>query len=625
MSALGLDVLVVLIIALGIIAQVVSNRFEIPSVLFLIITGIAVGPEGLGFVTLDSFGVHTLHTIVGLSVAIIMFEAAFHLKIEKFREAPRTTVRLITIGGLIALIGTAIAARVFLDASWQVAFLIGALLVATGPTVITPILQTVRLRDRVGAALETEGVTNDVTASILAVAVFHFIVTPKTSVDVIFSTFIKRLGTGVLVGLVVAFVVWYLLERVEFASGDAPQEARLLVLAGALVAFTAANAIPEAEEAGIAAAVTAGIILGNVDLSYEEEIEAFKGDLSLIVLSFVFIALGALIRFDSLFATGFGGLGVVLAVVLLIRPLIVLVATYGSRITRGERIWMAAVAPRGIIPASVATLFALELRAKDMADAATLLAGTVFLVILITVVFQGGLARHLAEYLNVIPMRAIIVGGGRVGRALAERLEDRGENVIIIENDTDAIQAARSAGFTVERGDATDLEVLRDAGAEHAKIVAAATGDDDVNLLVAQLARASFEVETVIARANNRSNVDAFEELGVRTISTGLSVAWAMDNAIERPALSHWMNELGRSGDVQEVEITSDKLVGKQINELGEKLPNGCIIGLVSRNGDNVVPTPDLSLQDGDHLTIIGRKDAVRDAIELCHPERIQA
>lgn len=624
----GLSQLVVLIIALGVIAQMLSDRFEVPSVLFLLIMGILVGPEGLGLVSLDLFGTDSLRTIVGLSVAIIMFEASFHLKIQKFLEAPKATIRLVTIGGVIALVGTAVAVRVFLGTGWDLAFLIGALLVATGPTVITPILQTVRLHDRVAAALETEGVTNDVTASILAVAVFHFITTPESHITGVIGSFIKRLGAGLLVGLIIAAIVWYLLEHTSFPSNDAPQMARLLALASALVAYSTANAIPEADEAGIAAAVTLGIVLGNVDLSYEDEIEAFNGDLSLLILSFVFITLGALIKFDSLLATGLGGVAVVLAVVAVIRPLIVFVSTYGTQITTDERVWMSAVAPRGIIPASIATLFALELQTlnhiQGAAQQATLLAGTVFLVILITVVFEGGLARHLAEYLDVIPMRVIIVGGGRVGRALAERLEDRGENVVIVEEDPEVVETVRGQGFSVQEGDATDLETLREAGVEHAKIVAAATGDDDANLLVAQLARTSFDVETVIARANNRSNVNAFEELGVRTISSGLSIAWAMDNAIERPALSDWMNELGRSGDVQEVEITSDTLVGKRIGEVGDNFPNGCIIGLVSRNGDNVVPTADFELEHGDHLTVIGRKDAVRDAIELCHPGRIR-
>lgn len=621
----GLSQLIVLIIALGVIAQMLSERFEIPSVLFLLITGILVGPEVLGLVSLDLFGTTPLKTIVGLSVAIIMFEASFHLKIEKFWEAPRTSIRLVTIGGVIALVGTAVSVRVFLDARWEVAFLIGALLVATGPTVITPILQTVRLHNRVAAALETEGVTNDVTASILAVAVFHFITTPESNVMAVIGSFVKRLGAGLLVGLIVAAVVWYLLEHTDFSPTNAPQEARLLALAGALVAYTSANAL--AEEAGIAAAVTTGIVLGNVNLSYEEEIEAFNGDVSLLILSFVFITLGALIEFDALLDTGIGGIMVVLAVVAVIRPLIVFVSTYGSSITKLERVWMAAVAPRGIIPASIATLFALQLQeqTQGQSEAATLLTGTVFLVILVTVVFEGGLARHLAEYLDVIPMRVIIVGGGRVGRALAERLEDRGENVIIIEQDPSRIETVERMGFTVEEGDATDLETLRKSGVEHAKIVAAATSDDDVNLLVAQLARTSFDVETVIARANNRSNVNAFEELGVRTISSVLSVAWAMDNAIERPALSDWMTELGRSGDVQEVEITSDTMAGTQIDKLGDKLPNGCIIGLVSRNGENVVPTADFELEHGDHLTIIGRKESVKNAIELCHPGRVRS
>ncbi len=621
MSAAGdpMGPLIVAIIALGVIAQLLADRFEVPSVLFLLLMGLGIGPEGLGIRPLELFGVNTLSTIVGLSVGIIMFEAAFHLKIQKFREAPKTTIRLITVGGVIALLGTAAAVRIFLEAEWTTAFLIGALLVATGPTVITPLLQTVKLHDRVAAALETEGVINDVTAAILAVAVFHFIVSEGEPTSAIIRTFFERLGAGLLVGLVLAAIVWYVLEHIEIASDGGSQLARMLAIASALVAFTVANTI--AEEAGIAAAVTIGFVLGNANLSFEEDIEAFNGDLSLLVLSFVFITLGALIEFEELLAPGLGGLAVVLAVAVVIRPLIIGISTYGTSITKNERLWMAAVAPRGIIPASVATLFAIELEAQGLGTAATLLIGTVFLVILLTVVFEGGLARHLAEYLNVIPMRVLIVGGGRVGRALAERLEDRGENVIIVEENSEVVDQLQAEGFSAQQGDATDLETLREAGAEHAKIVAAATGDDDANLLVAQLARTSFDVGDVIARANNRSNVNAFEELGVQTISSGLSVAWAMDNAIERPALSDWMNELGRSGDVQEVEIKSEKLSGVRIADLGSDFPGGCIIGLVSREGENVVPTGDFELEYGDHLTIIGRKESVREAIELCDPD----
>ncbi|QDX40444.1 cation:proton antiporter [Salarchaeum sp. JOR-1] len=609
--------LVAAIIALGVGSQILSDKFQVPSVLFLILSGIVMGPEGFGLITPSALGLDALSAIVGLSVAIIVFEGAFHLKWEKLREAPGETLRLVTIGAVIALVGTSVAVHFLLGAAWDLSFLIGALLVATGPTVITPILEVVPVRDRVGAAMETEGVVNDVTAAILAIVVFE-VVNPSHSSMGIVQSFASRLGAGIAIGALVAGIIWYLLRHVDLSAGGAVQNARLLVLAGALVAYAAANSL--FSEAGIAAVATAGVLLGNADLPYEKEIETFKGDITLIVLSFVFIALAALLQFEDLIRLGLGGIGVAILVAAVIRPLAVFASTFGDRYTVAERAFMSAVGPRGIIPASVATLFAVQLQNAGQELAASTLVGTVFLVILLTVVFEGGPARQFAELLDIIPMRVIIVGGGTVGRALAERLEDRGENVVIIESDESIIELARNEGFTVHQGDGTDTEVLRKAGAEKAKIMVAATGDDDANLLVSQLADSKFDIETVIARANNPDNVDAFEDLGVRTVSSAMATAWGIDNLIERPALANWMTEIGRSGDVQEIEVTADDLVGMTIDELDEKLPNGCIIALVGRSGENEVPNRDRTLQKGDHLTFLGRKEAVREALEMCHP-----
>jgi NhaP-type Na+/H+ or K+/H+ antiporter len=605
------------IIGVGVIAQVLASRFQVPSVVFLITAGILLGPEVLHVIDPTSFG-SALSAIVGLSVAIIVFEGAFHLRIEKLGTAPADTFRLVTIGAAISLAGTALVVRFALGASWLVSALIGALLVATGPTVITPILEVVPVRDRVEAALETEGIVNDVTAAILAVVIFEAIVADVAGIGDFLRLFAERLGVGLLVGVVVAGVLVWVLRHVDLSPGNAPQNARLLTLAGALVAFGAADAI--ATEAGVAAVATAGILLGNADVPYEEEISAFKGDITLLVLSFVFIALAALLRFDNLVELGLGGFVVVVAVALLIRPALVLISTVGDRLTFPERLFVSFVGPRGIIPASVATLFAIELRSAGLDASADLLVGTVFLVILVTVVVEGGFARQIAEYLDVIPMRVLIIGGGKVGRMLAERLEDRAENVVMIEIDQNVVERARDAGFSARHGDGTDTEELRSAGAENAKIVVAATGDDDVNLLVSQLAESKFDVDTIISRVNNPDNVDAFEELGVRAISASLATAWAIDNAIERPSLSAWMTELGKGGDVQEIEVTADNLVGRTIAEIDNDIPNGAIIALVGRDGNSAVPDPEFTLQHGDHLTFLGRKDAVREAIDICHP-----
>ncbi|MFB6097238.1 MAG: cation:proton antiporter [Haloferacaceae archaeon] len=606
------------IIGVGVVAQVLSDRFQVPSVVFLIAAGIVMGPEVLGLVQPAAFG-DALSAIVGLSVAIIVFEGAFHLRLDRLREAPAATLRLVTVGAVIALVGTAVAVQVLVGTTWLVAFLVGALLVATGPTVIAPIIEVVPVRDRVEAALETEGIVNDVTAAILAVVIFEAIVSGTTEPSAFVRLFAERLGIGILIGGVTAAVVLYLLRYVDLSPGNAPQNARLLVLAGALVAYGGAESL--ATESGIAAAATAGILLGNAGVPYEADVTDFKGDITLLVLSFVFIALAALLDFEVLLAQGLAGLAVVAVVALVIRPLLVFVSTRGGRFTTEERLFMSFVGPRGIIPASVATLFAIELRAAGNPGAADVLVGIVFLAILTTVVFEAGFARQIAEYLDVIPMRVIVVGGGKVGRALAERLEDRGENVVIIEQNIDSVEIARDEGFAVHHGDGTDTEVLRSAGAENARIVVAAAGDDDVNLLVAQLANSKFGPETIIARANNPDNVEAFEDLGVRTISSTLATAQAIDNQIERPALSNWMGEIGRSGDVQEIEVTADDLVGKSVREIGPELPEGCLIALVSRDGEVKVPEADFELEHGDRITFIGARDAVRQAMNYAHPE----
>jgi len=616
-AASNLIALVAAIIGLGVIAQVLAARFQVPSIIFLIAAGIAIGPEGLGLVTPASFG-DALPAIVGLSVAIIIFEGAFHLRLGTLREAPSENIRLVTVGALIALVGTAATVRFVLGVDWSIAALVGALLVATGPTVVTPILEVVPVRDRVEAALETEGIVNDVSAAIIAVVVFEAVVLEQTTAAGFVREFAARLGIGVFVGAVVAGLMWYALWHINLSPGNAPQNARLLVLAGALVSFGAADAI--ASEAGIAAVATSGILLGNAGVPYEEDISAFKGDITLLVLSFVFIALAALLSFDDLRAIGVGGLVVVAAVALVIRPLLVFLSTVGDRFTASEKLFMSFVGPRGIIPASVATLFAVELQSRGMDEAATVLVGTVFLVIFATVVFEGGLARHLAEHLDVIPMRVLVIGGGQVGRSLAERLEDRGENVIIVESEEDTVEVARDEGHTVHIGDGTDTEVLQAAGAGNARIVVAATGDDDANLLVAQLASSKFDVETILARVNNSGNEEAFEDLGVRAIPSASATAQAIDNAIERPALANWMGELGRSGDVQEITVTSEDLVGRSVREVGPELPGGCLIALVNHDGENFVPDADYALQEGDRITLIGQRDAVRDAMTFCHP-----
>ena len=218
-------------------------------------------------------------------------------------------------------------------------------------------------------------------------------------------------------------------------------------------------------------------------------------------------------------------------------------------------------------------------------------------------------------------MRVLIVGGGKVGRDLATRLEARGENVVIIEKDESVAETNRDAGFTIHIGDGTDSDVLRTAGAENALRVVATTGNDSVNLLVAQLAATTFNIKQVISRVNHPKNTDAFEELDVKTISSTNAISWAIDNQIERPALWNWMTELGQSGDVQEFEVTAEAVAGRTIADLATVIPEGCLIALVSRDGENMVPDGDFKLKQGDRITLVGQNEVVQDALARFHPD----
>jgi Trk K+ transport system NAD-binding subunit len=349
--------------------------------------------------------------------------------------------------------------------------------------------------------------------------------------------------------------------------------------------------------------------------------DEFARDATLISLGFVFISLAALIDVEAIIGLGVGGLLLVVAVMVVIRPAVAFIATVGvERFTRAERLFLAAMGPRGIIPASVATLFAIELELAGNVEGGQILLGTVFIVIFATDLIEAGFARLLGDRLGVTPMRTIIIGGGRVGRALATRLERRGEFVVIVESDERTRHRAREDGFTVEDGDGTEAAVLREAGIEEAKIVVAATSDDDINLLVCQTARTTFGVEDLYARVNDPEKMEAFESLSVTAIDSPTATAFAIDNEIERPELAHWMQEVGDGHDIQEIELTAEDLAGKTIREVNADIPGGVIVAEVGQGDDAHVPEADDVIESGDYLTFLGDVKGLERAVKRFHP-----
>lgn len=210
-----------------------------------------------------------------------------------------------------------------------------------------------------------------------------------------------------------------------------------------------------------------------------------------------------------------------------------------------------------------------------------------------------------------------LVGGGTVGRRITERLEHRGDSVVVVEREEQRANALEADGHQVYHGDGTDLSTLEDAGAADADIVVVATGDDDTNLLSAQLVRKRFDPDSVIARVNRPENEDPFRELGIRTVSRPDATAQLLDSHIESPAMTQWMETIGHEGDIQEIAVRNPELAGSTVRELDSYLPEQVLLVMIGCEGEAHLPDRQETIERGDHVTVIGAREAVREAMAV--------
>lgn len=606
-----------IVLVVGAIAKVIGDRYRVPSIIFLLTFGIILGPSGFEIVSSSTFE-GSIGSIVGFAVAIIVFEGAFHLDIDRIRRSSSSTSRIVTVGALIAFVGTAIPIYFIMGVSIEISLLIASLLVATGPTVITPIMEVVEVRPPVETTMETEGITNDVTAAILAVVIFEAIVIPDdTGVQRFLIEFGERIGVGIAFGVVGAFALYKMAQFID-GQNNSIQDVEILVLASTVLIFSASNTI--ATESGVAAVAITGLILGNIEFPFREDVQEFADEVTPVVLSVVFIILAALVEIDTIIDTlWYEGLIVVLLIIFVIRPLLVFVSTFRGLFTTREKLFMSFVGPRGIIPASVASLFAIDLRDAGMVAEADILVSTVFLVIFATVFVEGGPARYIAQKLQINPMKIVIIGGGDSARELTDKLSsERQEAVTMIEKDQERVSELRNEGYSVIHGDGRDTEVLEDAGIDESKIVASMTQDDDTNLLATQLARNRYDVETVISRVSNDENREAFESLGVRVVSDSRATATEADNMIDRPIVTAWMEDVESEGRVMDIQMRNDDYNGKTIQDLNQDLPNKTLIVLIKRDDNKIIPDGNTGIRHGDTLTFITRQETAEDVKFIC-------
>lgn len=434
---------------LGIACQWLAWSVRLPSILFLLICGLIIGPV-TGILDPDVLFADLLFPLVSLSVAVILFEGSLTLKIEEIKELRSVVRNLISIGALITWVITAIATHLLLGFELQLAFLFGAVVVVTGPTVIIPMLRTIRPNAKISNILRWEGIVIDPLGALLAVLVFDFIISSQRenalgSILLIFGNIVL---IGATIGALAAVALGHVLKRHLI-----PEYLRN-VLALTLVFGVYAMADVIEHESGLLAVTIMGMILANMkDLDIDDILD-FKESLSVLLISGLFIVLAARIDLSQLLAIGIPALFVLVSIMFIARPLAVFVSTSGSDLDFRERMMIAWIGPRGIVCAAVAALFAIRLEEAGYPEA-RLFVPLAFLIIIGTVLIQSVTAKYLAQWLGVReppPTGLLIIGAGNVARTIGKALQNLGFKVVLTDSNWENTSRARMEGLDAYYG-----------------------------------------------------------------------------------------------------------------------------------------------------------------------------
>lgn len=481
------------IIILGIIAQWVAWRFKLPAILPLILIGLLVGPISTLF-TEDGtklirpiwnekeglFLGESLYHFVSLAIGVILFEGGLTLKRSEVTRVGPVITKLITVGSAVTFFLAGTAAHFIFGLTWQISFLFSALIIVTGPTVITPILRNIPLKKDLSAVLKWEGILIDPIGALVAVLVFEFISIGEgqgyTQTGLL--EFVKVLLLGFTFGFSFAHALTLAIKK-NYVPHYLLNVVSLSVV---LSVFVISELF--AHESGLLAVVVMGMVMGNTQLPNIKELLYFKESLSILLISMLFILLSASMNLPELeLLFSFNTLILFAIVVFVVRPLGVFLSTMGSNLNFREKLFISWVGPRGIVAAGIASLFGskLILRGEPGAEYITPL---VFMIVLGTVLLNASTARFMAKLLGVFLEKSegvLIIGASKVSRLIADYLHKNNRHVVLIDNNQTNIEKAKKQGL-----EAIVANIYSDALSDNIELndvgyLMALTGNSEIN------------------------------------------------------------------------------------------------------------------------------------------------
>lgn len=587
MEAQGILVALSGVLILGIGSQWLASRLRLPSILLLLAAGLIAGPMTQFIVPQQLFG-DLLLPLVSLAVAVILFEGAMTLRISELKVIGRPLFMLLTVGVALTWVLTSLGAFYILQFGVTESILLGSILTVTGPTVVGPLLQHIRPIGNAGPLARWEGIVVDPIGAVLAALTFAASRAMQTAQikDAATSgavSFFLTFLVGTVIGLIAAWILREVLRRHWVSDHlDSP-----LALAFVVLAFTSANVLHH--EAGLVAVTAMGLLLANQHTVNVSRIIDFKENLTILLISGLFIVLTARLNLQSFADFGWRGFAFLAAMILLVRPISVALSTIGCGMPTNERLFLSWLAPRGIVAAAVASVFSAEMPNGDSFVAA------VFIVIVGTVVVYGlttgSLARKLG--LSIANPQGVLFASAHPGaRAIAAALMSQDIPVRVVDTNRDNIKAAQMDGIPTFFGNilSEQLEELELGGIGK---LFAMTRNSEVNLLAVQHGAELFERKECY-RLSIPSSGPGKREVGFEALSGRVLFA--------EEAVYDELDRRFASGDVVKATKLSDEFT---FDDFNAQYPDALLLFTIDTAGTLTVATTESTIEAAADITVI--------------------
>ncbi|MDX8403156.1 MAG: cation:proton antiporter [Mariprofundaceae bacterium] len=596
----------VIAVLVAVACQMASSKMKFPPIFLWLLAGMALGPYGIHILHAESIE-PALHTLIELGLAVILFEGGLNLNLKSLKEHGWVVGRLLIFGPLLTIIIGGAAAQILTGISWPLALLFGSLVAVGGPTVITPIVRQVRMDREISHILSSEAMLVDAVGAILAIAMLQIALTPDQSTWISMQAVILKFTAGTTIGLIGG---WLLTRALKSNMVEDIELRTVFTLAAVWGLFLLADGI--STQAGLLAALVAGATMQRMDLPDIQRLRHFKGSLSILLISVLFVLLASNLNLDIVQLHLWEGLIIFSILALIARPLSVWLSAIETELKPPQIWFLGCMAPRGVVAAGITSLFVIILIEAGHKEAEVLLA-LVYIIIIASVFVYSFLASPMARWLGVTgrdERSVLIVGGGQMGAELGRVLANDRE-VRFLDLNTEVVSTLKRANFEAVCGNALDPIYMEILHTEEVSAVLAMTGSSDHNLLIANLAKNNFHVQDVyvaLQEGDELKHASMIRQIQARRL-------------FAKPyTFTYWHDQALRKRLMHEMRIveTESPLIGHKMADV--RIPHGVQPLAVCRNEKMLIPHDDLRFEAGDEISVLLRPERVQEGQVLILP-----